>query len=240
MKCVPMTALTLKPSLMRVGAKRKLVIMVSSQPLPRYTVEDYLVLERESEDRHEYLDGEVYLMAGESPEHGTICMNLSVSIGSQLRGTPCQAFAKDTKVRSGPNPLPGQPMKGLFSYPDLLVVCGDLQFHDQFRDVLLNPTLIVEVLSESTEAFDRGEKFRRYRTWLPTLMDYLLVAQDKPLIDHYHRVEANRWELVSIEGIEASFHLELLNFTLRLVDIYDRIIFPTEAPEAPEPPSLSY
>ena len=214
--------------------------MVSSQPKPRYTIEAYLVLERASEERHEYLDGEVYLMAGESPEHGAICMNLSVSIGLQLRGTPCQAFAKDTKVRSGRIPLPGYPMKGLFSYPDLLVVCGDLQFHDQFRDVLLNPTLIVEVLSDSTEAFDRGEKFRRYRTWLTTLTDYLLVAQDKPLIDHYHRVEANRWELVSIEGLEASLHLEGLNCTLRLVDVYDRIVFPTEAPElAPEPPSGS-
>jgi Uma2 family endonuclease len=214
--------------------------MVSSQPQPLYTVEAYLVLERESEERHEYVDGEVYLMAGESPEHGAICMNLSVSIGSQLRGTPCQAFAKDTKVRSGPTPLPGYPMKGMFSYPDLLVVCGDLQFHDHFRDVLLNPTLIVEVLSDSTEAFDRGEKFRRYRTWLPTLTDYLLVAQDKPLIDHYHRVEENRWELVSIEGLDASFHLELLNCTLRLVDVYDRIIFATEEPElAPEPPASS-
>ena len=131
-------------------------------------------------------------------------------------------------------------MKGLFSYPDLLVVCGDLQFHDQFRDVLLNPTLIVEVLSDSTEAFDRGEKFRRSRTWLPTLTDYLLVSQDKPLIDHYHRVEANRWELVSIEGFDASLHLALLNCTLRLADVYDRIVFPSEEPElAPEPPSSS-
>ena len=205
--------------------------MVSSQPQPRYTVAEYLELERDSEDRHEYLDGDVYLMAGESPEHGAICMNLSVIIGSQLRGTPCQAFAKDTKVRSGPTPRPGDPMKGLFSYPDLLVVCGDLQFHDPFRDVLLNPTLIIEVLSDSTEAFDRGEKFRRYRTWLPTLTDYLLVAQDKPLIDHYHRVETNRWELVSIEGLEASLHLELLNCTLQLVDVYDRIVFPPEEPE---------
>ena len=133
-------------------------------------------------------------MAGESPEHGAICMNLSISIGSQLRGTPCQAFAQDTTVRSGHSPLPGYLMKGLFSYPDLVVVCGAMQFHDQFHDVLLNPTLIVEVLSASTEAFDRGEKFRRYRTWLPTLQEYLLVAQDRPLIDHYHRVEENRWE----------------------------------------------
>jgi Uma2 family endonuclease len=158
-------------------------------------------------------------------------MNLSIIMGSQLRGTPCQAFAKDTKVRSGRAPRPGDSMKGLFSYPDLLVVCGNLQFHDAFRDVLLHPTLIIEVLSDSTEAFDRGEKFRRYRTWLPTLTDYLLVAQDKPLIDHYHRVAASRWELMSIEGLKASLHLESLNCTLRLVDIYDRIVFPLEEPE---------
>jgi len=122
-------------------------------------------------------------------------------------------------------------MQGLFSYPDLVVVCGAMQFHDQLRDVLLNPTLIIEVLSPSTEAFDRGEKFRRYRTWLPTLQDYLLVAQDKPLIDHYHRVEENRWELVSVEGLEASLHLASIHCTLRLADVYDRIIFPIEDPD---------
>jgi hypothetical protein len=81
------------------------------------------------------------------------------------------------------------------------------------------------------EAFDRGEKFRRYRTWLPTLQDYLLVAQDKPLIDHYHRVEENRWELVPREGLEASLHLESVHCTLRLADVYDRIIFPPEDAE---------
>ena len=95
-----------------------------------------------------------------------------------------------------------------------------MQFHDQFRDVLLNPSLIIEVLSASTEVFDRGEKFRRYRTWLPTLQDYLLVAQDKPLIDHYHRVEAHRWEFVSVEGLKR-VHLESLHCTLQLADVYD-------------------
>ena len=197
----------------------------------RYTVEEYLALERASEERHEYLDGDVYAMAGESPEHGAICVNLAISIGSQLRGTPCQAFVKDMKVCSGPLPLPGRSAKGLFSYPDLVVVCGAMQFHDQVRDVLLNPSLIIEVLSPSTEAFDRGEKFRRYRTWLPTLQDYLLVAQDKPFIDHYHRVEENRWELVPREGLEASLHLESVHCTLRLADVYDRIIFPPEDAE---------
>lgn len=211
--------------------------MVSSQPQPRHTVEAYLMLERDSAERHEYLDGDIYLMAGESPEHGAICMNLSILIGSQVRGTPCQAFAKDTKVRSGPTPRPGTSMQSLFSYPDLLVVCGGLQFHDPSRDVLLNPTLIIEVLSDSTEAFDRGEKFRRYRTWLPTLTDYLLVARDRPLIDHYHRVDDNRWELVSVEGLEASVYLASINCTLPLVDVYDRIAFPPAASEfAPEPP----
>jgi Uma2 family endonuclease len=215
------------------------IVMVSSQPQPRYTVEAYLVLERDSEERHEYLDGNIYLMAGESPEHGAICMNLSITLGSQLRGTPCQAFAKDTKVRSGPIPRPGSPMKGLFSYPDLLVVCGDLQFHDPFRDVLLNPTLIIEVLSDSTEAFDRGEKFRRYRTWLSTLTDYLLVAQDMPLIDHYHRVEANRWELIAVEGLEASLYLDSLNCSLPLADVYDRIVFPPEEPAFGQAPPVN-
>lgn len=193
-----------------------------------FTVEAYLEIDRAAEERYEYLDGEIYAMAGESPDHGSICMNLSVIVGSQLRGTPRRAFAKDTKVRSGPQPRPGASRQGLFSYPDLVVVCGPMQFHDAVRDVLLNPTLIVEVLSPSTEVFDRGEKFRRYRTWLPTLQDYLLVAQDKPLIDHYHRVEAPRWELVSAEGLQAHVHLEALHCTLRLVEVYDRIVFPAE------------
>ena len=87
------------------------------------------------------------------------------------------------------------------------------------------------MLSPSTEACDRGEKFRRYRTWLPTLQDYLLVAQDKPLIDHYHRVEENRWELVPREGLEASLHLESVHCPLQLADVYDRIIFPPEDAE---------
>lgn len=84
------------------------------------------------------------------------------------------------------------------------------------------------MLSPSTEAFDRGDKFRRYRTWLPTLQDYLLVAQDRALIDYYHRVEEHKWELVSVEGLEASLHLESIHCTLRLADVYDRIIFPSE------------
>src|SRR5436853_7901529 len=156
-----------------------------SQPL--YTVEEYLALEREAEERHEYLDGFIYAMAGESPNHGAICVNLVAQLHNQLRGTPCQVFSKDMKVRSGPIPKTRYTTKGLFSYPDLLIVCGELQFHDKHQDVLLNPTVIIEVLSPTTEAFDRGKKFRRYRMHIPTLTDYIVVSQDRPLIEHFAR-----------------------------------------------------
>jgi len=199
-----------------------------------FTIDEYLTLEHSEEERHEYLDGCVYAMARESPDHGRICVNLVSSLLPQLRGTPCEAFSKDTKVRCGPTPRPGQSMQGLFAYPDLVVVCGALQFHDQARDVLLNPTVIVEVLSPSTEAFDRGEKFRRYRTWLPTLTDYVLVAQGHPLIDHYRRQEDGTWVLRALEGLQAHMHLETIDCTVPLADVYERIVFPT-TPAAEEP-----
>ena len=159
----------------------------------RHSVEGYLALERESEERHEYLDGQIYVMAGESLEHGAICTNLTPIISTHLLGSPCQVFSKDMKVRSGPVPNLGQTTKGLYSYPDLLVVCGELKFHDEHRDVLLNPAVIIEVLSTTTEAFDRGEKWARYQTWLPELTDYLLVSQEKPRIDHFHCRVSGEW-----------------------------------------------
>ena len=205
--------------------------MVLAEPQPLYTVKEYLALERESVERHEYLDGQIYAMAGESLEHGDICMNLSRIISTQLLGKPCRALSKDIKVRSG-NVLPSrQTMKGLFSYPDLVVVCREPQFHDEYRDILLNPTVIIEVLSPSTEAYDRGEKFLRYRTHLASLANYLLVAQNKPLIDHYRRKGNNRWELSSVEGLEGSLYLTSIDCTLRLADVYDRITFPAEPAE---------
>jgi Uma2 family endonuclease len=130
----------------------------------RYTEDQYLSIEREAEERHEYLDGQIYAMAGESPEHGAICANLTGEIRAQLKGTRCQAFSTDMRVRSGPLPRRRYSQKGLYSYPDLLVVCGEMQFLDENRDVIINPKVIIEVASPSTEAFDRGEKFQRYRT----------------------------------------------------------------------------
>jgi len=201
---------------------------LSHTPL-HYTVEEYLALERASEERHEYLDGQIYAMAGESPEHGDICSNLIIEVGAQLRGRPCRVWAKDTKVRSGPIPQRRRIFKGLFSYPDLVIVCGEPQFHDTYRDVLLNPTVIIEVLSPNTEAFERGEKFRRYRTFNLSLSDYVVVAQDPPLIEHFVRQEQGQWLLAgSISDLSGRVTLTSIQCTLHLPNVYDRVVFPTD------------
>lgn len=199
-----------------------------------YSVEYYLAMERESVERHEYLDGEIYEMAGESPAHGAICMNLSRIISTQLLGTRCQAFAKDIKVRSGPKPEWRNRAKGLYSYPDLLVVCGELEFHDERRDVLLNPLVIIEVLSESTEAFDRGEKWMRYQTWLPELSDYVLVSQTRPYIERYNRQPNGQWIYTRAITLEESLRVDSINCVLPLADVYDRVVFPPEPSEESE------
>lgn len=202
--------------------------MSMAQPKPRFSVDDYLAMEREAQERHIYLDGEIYAMAGESPAHGDISTNALGLLYSQLKGTPCRARTKDTKVRSGRIPLSGKSTSALFSYPDILVVCGEPEYHDAFKDVILNPTAIVEVLSDSTEAFDRGEKFRRYRKWNPSLRDYILVSQDKPQIDHFSRQPNGIWTLESHEGLESEVVIASIQCVLKLAEVYDRIVFAEE------------
>src|SRR4029077_18733717 len=141
------------------------------QFLPAISPEQYLELERTSEMRHEFLDGLVYAMAGESPDHSTICFNLASITGSQIKERPCRGFSPNMKVRGG--------IGGLNAYPDLMIVCGEARFHDDRGDVLLNPTVIFEVLSPATEKYDRGEEFLRYRTQIESLQDCVLVSQDK-------------------------------------------------------------
>jgi Uma2 family endonuclease len=204
--------------------------LASTRPPYRFTVEEYLAFERASDERHEYLDGVIYAMAGESPDHGRICMNLAATLVPQLRGSDCEAFSKDMKVCCGPYRT--HTREGLYAYPDLVVICGAMQFHGQAEDVLVNPKLIVEVLSPSTEAFDRGEKFRRYRAWLPTLTDYVLVAQDRPIIDYYQRTPTGRWELETLEGLDAHVHLPSIACTVPLAEVYERIVFPQAEEDA--------
>ena len=195
-----------------------------------YTVEQYLDMERAAEERHEYVDGYIYKLAGESPEHSTINANLIAILVTQLRGKPCRAFSPNMKIRSGPFFKEQKTNKGLFSYADVSVVCGEPEFHDKFRDVLINPTVIIEILSDSTEGFDRYEKFRRYRTHIDTLQDYLLVAQTLPLIQVYSR-HPDGWLMNEALGLESSIRLPSIDCHLPLPEVYDRVTFPPEEEE---------
>jgi len=191
-----------------------------------YTAEDYLALERQSDERHQYVDGQLYAMAGESPAHSAICFNLIAILGTQLRGTRCRGYSPNMKIRSGP--LQRDQHSGMFSYADVTVVCGEPRFHDEHRDVLLNPTVLVEVLSPGTEVFDRGEKFRRYRTHLESLSDYVLVSQDQPFVERFLRQPAGQWLYSSVEGLDASLSLESIDCRLPLVEVYERVSFAAE------------
>lgn len=199
---------------------------------PRVTEAEYLGAERAADERHVYLDGRVWAMAGESPFHADISANLVIIIGSQLEGRPCRARTKDTRVRGGPaDPRPFNSTAGLYSYPDVGVICGEPEYLDDQKDVVTNPAVIVEVLSPSTEAFDRGEKFERFRRWNPTLSDYLLVSQDRPWIDHFTRQPDGTWRLAEAHGSEAECVVEAVGVRLPLARVYDRVRFPD--PDAP-------
>lgn len=194
------------------------------KPLP--TVDEYLAGERAALNRHIYLDGEILVMAGESDSHGIISVNLVMTLALQLKGTSCQARTKDTKVRSGPIPETGRGTRGMFSYPDILVICGEPEYHDAHKDIVLNPKAIFEVLSEHTETFDRGEKFHRLQTHNPTLTDYVLIAQDAPRIEHFQKESDRRWFYSLHAGLEASVAIPSIGCTLKLADVYDRVAFP--------------
>jgi Uma2 family endonuclease len=193
--------------------------------LPRtlsyFSPEEYLAFERGTDARHEYLDGHVYAMAGESIEHSRICVNVSGELRARLKGHPCEVLSPNMKVVTSPS--------GLFSYPDVVVVCGEPQFYDERRDILTNPAVVFEVLSPSTEAYDRGEKFLRYRTQIETLREYILVSQHRPLVEHYVRQPDGSWSYSSAGGLDAAVNLSSIDCRLPLSEIYDRIVFPAGA-----------
>ncbi len=193
--------------------------------------EDYLAYERGEEARHEYFDGMIYAMAGESLEHSTISANLIGILHGQLKGKPCRALSPNMKVLSGEY-FPGQ-TRGLFSYPDVTVVCGEPKFHDEQRDVLTNPTVIVEVLSPGTELFDRGEKFQRYRQHLDTLQDFVLVSSLYPLVELYQRQPHGFWLYSAVVELDASVALPSIGCHLPLLELYDRVEFPAHSNPLP-------
>lgn len=170
-------------------------------------------MERTSEVRHEFYDGEMFAMVGASRDHNLIVTNLIGSLHPQLRDRSGEVYANDMRVQVEPT--------GLYTYPDLIVVCGEPRFGDERGDVLLNPTVIFEILSESTEAYDRGKKFGHYRT-LGSLTDYLLVSQHEPRIEHFSRQEGG-WLMEEAQGLDGVLPLPSLGCKLPLADVYERI-----------------
>jgi Uma2 family endonuclease len=215
--------------------------MTAVKRADRTTVAEYLRLEAEAAERHEYFDGVVVAMAGESEFHADISANLVAVVVGQLRGSPCRGRTKDTKVRSGPaGPRPLRDAAGMFSYPDLVVICGEPEYFDDRRTVVTNPKVIFEVLSPSTEATDRGEKFGRYERWNPTLSDYLLVSQDQPQVEHFTRQPDGKWLYARTTGLDAAVAVPSIGCSVKLTDIYDRVAFPDPdagAGGGPHPPA---
>jgi Uma2 family endonuclease len=189
---------------------------MTSQPKTRVTPEEYLELERAAPYRSEYYRGEICAMSGASREHNLIVANVHAALHRQLRRRPCEVYPSDMRVKVSPT--------GLYTYPDVVVVCGKPQFEDAELDTLLNPTLLVEVLSESTEAYDRGAKFEQYRT-LASLADYLLIAQDRCHVEHFARQPDGRWLLAEASSLEATLRLASVDCELPLAEVYEKLPF---------------
>lgn len=190
---------------------------MSALPKTIMTPEEYLAFERIHEVKHEYVQGEIFAMTGASWNHNRIVANALASLHMQIRRGPCNICPSDMRVKSSPRN---------YHYPDVVVVCGDPQFEGNEFDTLLNPTVIIEVLSPSTEAYDRGKKFEFYRA-LPSLQEYLLIAQDRVSIDHYVRREG-QWWLTSANRLEDTITLPSIDCTLALADVYEKIAFDGE------------
>jgi Uma2 family endonuclease len=190
--------------------------MVAYARKPYVTPQEYLKWERKAETRSEYHDGVIVGMAGASKEHNRITVNLGGEIHAQLKGKTCEPFASDMRVYV--------PVVNRYYYPDVVVVCGEPRFEDSNLDTLLNPTLIVEVLSDSTERTDRVEKYDGFTT-LESLSTYVLVAQDRPRIECYNRQPDGTWQHTVAKGLEAVLELKAIDCAVPLADVYARVEF---------------
>lgn len=202
--------------------------MTLSEPTRRYTPEEYLRRELDSGVRHEYYRGEVFAMAGGSPDHSLIISNVNREVGNRLKGTPCRVYESNLRVRI--------PRTTLYTYPDVSVICGERRFDplDARHETVLNPTLVVEVLSPSTESCDRGGKFQNYRQ-TESLREYVLVSTDKPLVETFLRQEDDTCIYSAASGREARAALNSLRIELPLTEIYDGVEFLAPPIDAPAP-----
>jgi len=186
---------------------------MSAQPT-FLTPAEYLELERRAEYKSEYLQGEMYAMAGASRRHSLIVTNLLREISQQLKGKSCEVHGGDLRLRVT--------AAGLYTYPDVVVACGEIQFADDQKDTILNPVLLIEVLSESTRDYDRGRKFQYYRTLL-SLVEYLTVAQDEPHVEQWTRQNDGRWVLTEFGKMSGIIPLVSIPGVLPLTEAYDKV-----------------
>ncbi|HKC66066.1 MAG TPA: Uma2 family endonuclease [Pyrinomonadaceae bacterium] len=196
---------------------------MSAQTKPRYTLEEYFELERKSEERYEYWNGEVFCMSGVSEEHAEIETNLIVSLKSKLRGRGCRVFPANMRIKV--------PSMAPYRYGDLSALCGEAQFEEIGGvDALTNPSLIVEVLSESTEAYDRGKKFTQYKS-IPSFGEYLLVDQNRPHITHLVKQADSSWIYNEYNDLVSVVKLTSLNCELPMSEVYENVSFDSEKAE---------
>jgi Uma2 family endonuclease len=186
---------------------------MSSQPQSFVTEEEYLAIERGAETKSEYLAGAMFALAGASRRHNRIVTNLVTNLDSQLKERPRNVYSSDLRVRINKT--------GLYTYPDVVVTCGEEMFSDEHHDVLLNPQVIIEVLSDSTEAYDRGQKFEHYQQ-VDSLAEYLLVSQHACRVERYFRQDQKSWLYSEAHGLEESIEIESIACLLALRDVYDK------------------
>lgn len=184
------------------------------------TPEAYLTFERASETKHEYLNGQISATGRVSARHVLLVTNLVGELGLQLKAGPCTVYSSALRVRTAPS--------GLYTYPDVIVLCEEPRFSDHQEDTLLNPALIIEVLSESTKDYDRGGKFEQYRT-IDSFVEYLLVAQDRPHVEHHTGQADGSWLLQETNSMEDTIQLTSVPCSLRMADIYSKINFQATA-----------
>lgn len=189
-------------------------MLMSSQPETYLTPEEYLALEREAEYKNEYFAGEIYAMVGASRKHNLISSNIVWTLVAQLKAKSCEVYSSDMRVKA--------PATDSYMYPDVSVVCGEPEFEDKYVDTLLNPVLIIEILSRSTASYDRIKKFGYYRT-IESLSEYLLVAQDEYKVEQYVRQADGRWLLSDIRSLEGMVELSSVGCMLALKDVYDKV-----------------
>ena len=193
---------------------------MSTQPKPYLTPEQYLAIDRAAESRSEYFDGEMFAMSGGTLNHATIVHNLNLLLGVQLRDRPCRMASTDLRLQTRP--------RGPYFYPDIVVFCGKPQFASAQRDMITDAVAIIEILSPSTEKYDRAFKFEHYRT-LPSLKDYLLMAQDRVAIDHKMRLDEDSWALQQTTDPEAVVQIPSIRCTFRAGDAYYQVELDTES-----------